>query len=244
MKPILTLIAAYAICSRMAYAQPDESREFIYLYSDSVIYAGHIDLERNYSGSLYLWADSKRIHPEQVKFFQNNRGFFANVKDLNLMGETSFSERIRQGRINLYEAKTVRWDEYDSPQAYHPGQPVVIDRRNYYNVGFGSLKRANYVNLSIDLADNPKSMAFLSRYRSAKRTQMAMYVTAGASLLAGVVSFLSAGSGDLHASRSGLSSIGPGLALLGAGTGLAAGGYLMGPSATKHLKYAVDAYND
>src|SRR5688572_25519768 len=149
MKPLLTLIAAYAICSRIAYAQPDELREFLYLYSDSVIYANRIDLERNYSGSLYLWADSRRIHPEQVKFFNNNRGFFANVKDFNISGETMFSERIRKGRINLYEAKTVDWDSYDDIRNYSR-QPSVIASRNYYNKDYGALRKANYINLHED----------------------------------------------------------------------------------------------
>ena len=251
MKPLLTLIAVYAICSRIAYAQPDESREFLYLYSDSVIYANRIDLERNYSGSLYLWADSRRIHPEQVKFFNNNRGFFANVKDFNSSGETTFSERIRKGRINLYEAKTVDWDSYDDIR-YYSRQPSVIESRNYYNKDYGALRKANYINLSEDLADNPQSMAFLHKYRSVKRTQIAMYVTAGLSLIAGIVVMQSArsdislnpngpGFSSDHSTKSRLLS---GLLTVSAGVGLATGGYFMGPSGTKHLKRAIDAYND
>lgn len=252
MKSLLTLIAAYAMCSRIAYAQPDESKEFLYLYSDSVIYAERIDLERNFTGSLHLWVDSKRIHPEQVKFFNNNRGFFANVRDLGLSGETSFSERIRKGRINLYEAKTVDWDAYDDMGGY-PLRPKVIESRNFYNIGFGSLKKANYVNLSIDLVDNPQSMVFLNKYRSIKRTQMAMYVAAGLSFIAGVVvmqsgeknfSLKSDGRPGFSSNKSTSSGLVSGLALSGVGIGLATGGYLIGPSRTKYLKRAIDAYND
>jgi len=239
------------MCSCIVYAQPDESREFIYLYSDSVIYAKHIDLERNFTGSLYLWADSRRIHPEQVKFFNNNRGFFANVKDFNLIGQTQFSERIRQGKINLYEEKTVDWDAYDELGGYP--RPTVIDTRNYYNKGYGSVKKANYVNLSIDLADNPQSMAFLNKYRSTKRTQVAMYVAAGLSFISGFALMLSEGKEeswgpnnrpDFSSNNSSFSRLVPGLVLSGVGVGLATGGYLMGPSRTRHLKQAVDAYND
>lgn len=251
MKALLTSIVAYAMCSSLAYAQPDESREFIYLYSDSIIYAKHIDLERNFTGSLYLWADSKRIHPEQVKFFNNNRGFFANVKDFDLVGRTHFSERIRQGKINLYEAKTIDWDSYDDLGGYR--QPAVVESKNYYNKGYGSLRKANYVNLSIDLADNPQSMAFLAKYRSTKRTQVAMYVAAGLSFISGFALMLSEGKEeswgpnnrqDFSSKNSSFSRLVPGLVLSGVGMGLAGGGYLMGPSRTRHLKQAVDAYND
>ncbi|WP_407429402.1 hypothetical protein [Arcticibacter sp.] len=251
MKVLLTIIAAYAVGSSFAYAQPDESREFIYLYSDSIIYAKRIDLERNYTGSVYLWADAKRIHPEQVKFFNNNRGFFANVKDLDVIGRTHFSERIRQGKINLFEAETVNWDAYDDRRGYH--RPAVVESKNYYNKGYGSLRKANYVNLSIDLADNPRSMAFLKKYRSTQRTQVAMYVAAGLSFLSGVAMTISKGGeepwgpnnhADFPSGNSSFSRLVPGLALTGVGLGLATGGYFIGPSRTKQLKQAVDAYND
>ncbi len=252
MKPLLTLIAAYAICSRIAYAQPDESREFLYLYSDSVIYASHIDLDRGFTGSLYLWVDSRRIHPEQVKFFNNNRGFFANVKDFDMSGETTFSERIRKGKVNLYEAKTIDWDTYDDIRGY-PRHPPAIGKKNYYNIGYGRLKKANYVNLSIDLANNPQSMAFLQKARSVKRTQVAMYVAAGLSVLGGFIAFEAGGKKasrglDQHPAFSSNNSVSsgivPGMILSGIGLGLAAGGYLIGPSQTKYLKQAIDTYND
>ncbi|MGX5691278.1 hypothetical protein [Arcticibacter tournemirensis] len=252
MKALLTLITAYAMCMHIAHAQSDESGDFLYLYSDSVIHANRIDLERDPAGSFYLWVDSRRIHPDQVKFFNNNRGFFANVKDFDVDDEITFSERIRKGKVNLYEAKRIKWLTYDSIHGY-TRNPTVVQTKNYYNLGYGNLKKVNYVNLSSDLASNPKSIELLKKYRSVQRKRTILYTSAVASFLAGVVLFsidTDASSSDLekrHDSSwrsSAFTGIIPAATLSVLGFGLIIKSNHMGPSKTRYLKQAIDVYNE
>lgn len=250
MKYLLTLIVLYTLCGSITYAQPDESRDFLVLYSDSVIYANRIDLERDYTGSLRLWVDSRSVPAGQVKFVNNNRGFFANVKEFNTTGETRFSERIRKGKLNLFEMRTIDWENYHNPAVYSTSPSV--ERKNYYNIGYSRLKKTNYVNLSIDLASNPESMSFLKKYQNIRRAQTAMYVTAGLSVIGGVIALLSENdeieSGFGKAPGSGINksdrSFGFATGAVMFGIGLAAGGYLIGPLQKGYLKRAIDTYND
>ncbi|MGX5691313.1 hypothetical protein [Arcticibacter tournemirensis] len=250
MKHFKTLAAMYLMYISAAFGQLDESKNFLYLYSDSVIYANRINLRRDFSGSLYFTVDSKIFHPEQVKFFNNYRGFFANVKDATFNGETAFSERIRKGKLNLFEEKTFTWEYDDDGDVYgrrYRERPQVSAVRNYYNIDYGKLKKATYANLSKDLAGNPESIQLLNKYESVKKAKIGLYVGAGASLLAGLITFVSGGSKstDLqHGFNSGSKEFTGGVILLGLGTGLATGGYLLSVSEPKYLKAAIDSYND
>lgn len=96
----MIVMACYALNAR---SQTDESRNFIYLNSDSVIHADRIRLRPDFGGSLVLRADSRRVPLEQVKFFNNEDGFFANTRKTDLFAGNSFSERIVKGKINLYQ---------------------------------------------------------------------------------------------------------------------------------------------
>ncbi len=242
----------YLMYISAAFGQLDESKDFLYLYSDSVVYANRISLRKDFSGSLYFIVDSKRFHPEQVKFFNNYRGFFANVKDLTFNGETAFSERIRKGKLNLFEEKTLTWnyDDDDDDDAYgrrYRERPQVSSVRNYYNIDYGRLKKATYANLSRDLAENPESIQLLNKYESAKKAKVGLYVCAGASILAGFITIASTGSNNndsRHGFNSGRKEFTGGVLLFGLGTGLAAGGYLLSVSEPKYLKAAIDSYND
>lgn len=244
----MTLAAMYLMYISAAFCQLDESRNFLYLYSDSVIYANRIHLRRDFSGSLYFMVDSKRFHPEQVKFFNNYRGFFANVRDVTFTGETAFSERIRKGKLNLFEEKTFNWDYDDNAYGRrYRERPQVSSVRNYYNIDYGKLKKATYANLSKDLAGNPQSIQLLNKYESVKKAKIGMYVGAGASLLAGLITFVAGGSDNSdfgHGFNDAHKEFTGSFILLGLGTGLAAGGYLLSVSEPKYLKDAIDSYND
>jgi hypothetical protein len=78
-----------------------------------------------------------------------------------------------------------------------------------------------------------------------------MYIVAGAAIVSGLISFLAAGSSnrDMSSGNGFGSNFGkgpnftPAFILLGAGAGLATGGYFIQASGNRHLENAVDAYN-
>lgn len=239
-KLLLGVMACFAMTSR---AQVHESKNFIYLYSDSVIYAKDVKLRPDFSGYLQLRADSRKVPTEQVKFFSNADGFFANTKRFNFGSTTSFSERIIEGKINMFQQENYYPDSYDHRYrraGYMDRRPQPVDVRMYYNKGYADLKKANYHNLSADMADNPKAMDLLKNYRKNINTGRAMYIVAGAAIVSGLVSFLANGSSNKGMSGTNFT---PAFILLGAGAGLATGGYFVQASGNRHLENAVDAYN-
>ncbi|TKC05885.1 hypothetical protein [Pedobacter frigoris] len=256
-KLIIVVMACYGLNAR---AQVDESKNFLYFYSDSVVYANSIKLRPDFYNSWQLRADSRRIPQEQVKFFNNENGFFANTRRQTIIGEGSFSERIVQGKINLFQEIARDAFLYDRGYGYgrhRYGPPVrqSVDPRMYYNKGYTDLKKVNYNNLKHDMADNPVSMNLLEGYRKNMNASKTMYVAAGASIVAGLVSFVVKGSNNARLSdgnsfghQQGFSSMStPNFAssflFLGLGAGLAAGGYAVDRSGYRKLEMAVDAYN-
>lgn len=250
-KLIIIAIACYGLS---AQAQMGGSENFIYLYSDSVIQARDVRLRPDVFGSWQLRADSRRVPIQQVKFFSNKDGFFANTRKLSLTGENEFSERVIEGRINLYQQSSYGPGLYGPYHHQHYNRRQPVDVRMYYNMGFGDLKKVNYHNLKQDMADRPESIDLLAGYRKSMNTGKLMYAAAGASIVAGLVSFLvSSGNekmseGDFFSGKKNFSnSSGPnftaGFALLGAGAGFALGGYVISAKANRHLENAVEAYN-
>jgi hypothetical protein len=234
-----------------AFAQVDESKNYLYLYSDSVIYGNNIIYESWLDGSPHFIVDSKRIHPEQVKFFQTGMGFFANTRDLDIAGRTSFSERIRQGKINLFEKQIKDYPEHHYSRYSNPQEESSIAALNYYNIGFGNLKKANYSNLKTDLAGHPASMTQLKEYGRVQRLSKRLFLAGGTAILGGFVSFIANGtkgtpegfpspgwSDNVPRPKLGLS-----LGLIVGGSGLIIGGLFTSLSKPKYLKRAIDAYN-
>ena len=235
MKKTLTLALLCTFFGN-AFAQVDESKNYLYLYSDSVIYGKNIIYESWLDGSPHFIVDSKRIHPEQVKFFQSEMGFYANTRDLDIAGRTSFSERIRKGKINLFEKQIRDYPGYHHTPYSNPQEETGLTALNYYNIGFGDLKKASYSNLKSDLAEHPASLAQLKEYGKVHKLSKRLLLAGGIGMLSGVVSLISPGWD--RDPRLGLS-----FGLIVGGGGLMLGGLFTSLSKPKYLKKAVDAYN-
>jgi hypothetical protein len=249
-KMLMVVMACYAFTAR---SQADQSKNFIYLYSDSVIYANDVSLRPDYPGSWRLRADRRNLPIVQVKFVNNEDGFFANTRKLKFTGLTGFAERTIEGKINLYreinyDPESYNW-RYGHPEETNPS----VDIRNYYNKGFGDLKRINYNNLQADMADHIQSMDLLKSYRKTLVTRNIFYGAAGASFVAGFVSLLTSKSG-FKSSNDGFmnhpSTIAvrhpnflPMTLLFGAGIGFGLGGTLLHFSSSRKLKDAIEIYN-
>ncbi|WP_214226118.1 hypothetical protein [Pedobacter sp. B4-66] len=251
-KLLMVVLACYGLTSR---AQEHESRNFLRLYSDSVIYADRVRLRPNFSGTWQLQADSKRVRPELVKFFSNEDGFFANSGRLSFGRGTEFSERIVEGKINVYQEIPYDQFMYGREYRYRGRREPAVNLRMYYNKELDNLKKVSYSNLKNDMADNTQSMDFLQGYRRSMNTSKIMYAAAGASLVAGIFSFIVKGTSqkakferegfggqgfDMNAKGPNFTST---LVFLGLGLGFVAGGYSIQLSGSRHLENAVDAYN-
>lgn len=250
MKRILTFVLVWV--SLCASAQVDESKNFVYFNSDSVIYADRVRLRSDFFNSLKLNVDGNRIAFERVKFFQSDEGLFANTTRLTTLRTKGIAERIVRGKINLFQERDI---ESFSHYRSHWHSPEKISTRMFYNKAYGNLKKVNYHNLKRDMADDPESIDLLEGYRKSTRTSNIMYATAGASLLAGLVAFL-VNSNDnrqpldldnIDASferhRNDLSHMNTGFILMGIGAGFAAGGYFIKVSSLRKLEQSIDYYN-
>lgn len=250
MLKFLTVFAVLTCLCLNSKAQIDESRNFVYLYSDSVIYAKNIRLRHNFFNSLQLRADSKPIPLQKIKFFNNDEGFFANIKGLDAFGQIRLSERIIAGKINLYQERPYTTFLNRRHQDHNE-----VDVRMFYNKAYGNLKRVNYANLAVDMADNAESMDLLRNYRKNMNTSKALYIGAGASVVAALVTFLVGTKEEFNHQMEGPfpdrmekikrknGSLGFSIGLLGIGTGLAIGGYSTNVSGLRKLESAVDTYN-
>ncbi|MBB2151353.1 hypothetical protein [Pedobacter gandavensis] len=234
-KLLLSVMACYALT---ASAQVQENQNFLYLYSDSIVYAKKIQLRPDFAGYWQLRVDSRRVPVDQVKFFNNQDGFFANTRKFSLLGETAFSERIVAGKINLFQERS-----YD-PYAYHSGHGYGENRYSraslsmYYNKGFGDLKKVKYKNLAEDMADHPESMKFLNAYKKSANLSKIMYTAAGASIIGSFATLLSGGTSSMKSPNMAVTSI-----LMGVGVGFAVGGFAVQVSGTRNIENAIDSYN-
>lgn len=244
---------ACMLCTLTAFAQPDESKNFLFLYPDSVIFARDIFLTRDFTGRPYFRVDGRRVHPDQVKFFNNEEGFYANGSNLNIAGENRFYERIRKGKINVYEERVIDWDDHRGPRYRGYKEPEVLFTKNFYNVGLGDLKKATYANLRADMAENMQSIDLLNKYNSVKKAEKSFYIGGTASVAAGFILFLTTGlsnhnntSFDNHSNPfddHSTPNFAPSFILLGTGAIFAILGYTKTLKAPRYLKAAVDSYN-
>ena len=246
---LIVVMACYGLNAR---AQVDESKKFLYLYSDSVVYANRVTMRPDYGGAWQIRTDSKRFPSTQVKFFNNENGFFANTRKTNFLGETTFSERVITGRINLFQETVYDEQYYGRRYNHRPMTQQPADVKMYYNKGYGDLKKVSYRNLRDDMADRPESLDLLVAYRRSLNTRNTLYTGAGVALLASIITFTIDGTRSakfvgekFNRTLVEPKTIGLGLsfALLGIGGGLGLGGFLVHNSGAQHLENAVDSYN-
>lgn len=246
-KLLIIVMACYGLNAR---SQVNESENFIRLYSDSTVYASKVRLRPDFTGSWTIRADSRKVPINQIKFFNNEDGFFANVRKSNLLDQASFAERIIVGKINLYREVAYTTTPYEMDfYRFRERTPQAVGTRMYYNKGYQDLKRVNYNNLSVDMADHARSMDLLANYRKSRRAGTIMYVSAGAAIVASVVTLFSGdgikqtghGFGNMPSFEGGNKT--GSFLLLGLGAGLSVGGYLIQSSGARNIERAVEAYN-
>lgn len=244
MKKWLTITCLLA--SYIGFSQTDSaSIRFVYLYSGEKIKSDVVEFRDQFMGSGYFFVGKEQYSADLVKFYKDANGFYANTKKLNVTGKSVFSKRIISGRVNLFEQeKMYTTPSYlDAAGVYNPGTSSKTIK-NYYNKGFSDLKKANYKNLKIDLADSPESMGYIKKYRKYKNVQIALSIVGGALVATGVTSyFVKTSNVDRNVPNYKEPNTTPSMLIALAGGGLIGFSYYLSFPKRDKLKKAIDAYN-
>jgi len=174
-----SLLFSFILISKVSYCQVEESEIYVYLFSDKIIYGNIIEFKKLGHFKSCLILDSKTFPTNDVKYYYDGDGYYANIKDLIPSGNSHYARRYCTGKINLYNKKHFK---------IVPTGDVVYLKEvtdNYYSKGFGDLKEIKYRNLKNDLIDNPESKRFLSLIKKTRKTQAILYFSGGAAILVG-----------------------------------------------------------
>lgn len=233
-KLLFIVVACYGLTAR---AQINESRDYLYLYSDSIVYAENIKFQPDFSGNLRVNVDARNFPIAQVKFLSTKDGFFGNTRRMGPL-HTDFVERIMEGRINVFQERPpVQLPHFFGALAL-PATQTSLPMSLYYNKGFEDLQNLTYHNLKKDMADHPKSMDMLKAYKRGKNVTTLAYVAGAASIIGAAV--LATGNGQ-NAYSTGNFAGTIGLGTLG--LGLIASGYFKDQSNRGRLEAAIETYN-
>ncbi|RPH31717.1 MAG: hypothetical protein EHM93_12275 [Bacteroidales bacterium] len=186
-----SILLGLALLQIMIFGQSVMAQEnFIYLFDGTQVKSRIVDIRDPFTKKSYFIADSGRYSAELVKFYSNENGFFANTRRLNFSGSSIFISRVIVGKVNLYERVKLHATpgNFGTNGVYSPGATGVTIK-NYYNIGFGDLRKATYKNLAMDLGDNPESMKNLAKYHNYTRVQTVMSIIGGALIASGIISY-------------------------------------------------------
>ncbi len=80
------------------------NKNFIVLFGDSTLHEyKEISLEKTSFKARHFLADSIKFSMKQVRLYQNETGFWANVKDVQYTSSPEFARCMVSGKINLFE---------------------------------------------------------------------------------------------------------------------------------------------
>lgn len=196
----------------------------------------------------------KCISLRNVRFLHTDEGFFASMSERPGLGREPLAERVIKSRINIFAERPYRYWGYAGRYGYnrrHRNSDNGVNMRMYFNKGYDELHKVSYRNLSLAMADDTESIDLLKGYRRSMNASTALYIGAGLTVGSSLVSFLAAarhnqadfGMQNGFARERSMPNFTTSFIMLGAGTGLAIGGYVLHFSGVKKLEAAVDHYN-
>jgi len=161
MKKTGITILFFLILISQAHSQENKENEFLYLYSDSIMYGKTIEFTKPVFSKSYFTVNEKKIESKKVKFYYNGYGLYANTSSIRFTGKTNFIRRTTPGKINLYVTTTTSYSSTG------PEEQTTI---HYYNKGYNDLKKVNYKNLYMDMSDNSECLLLLQDYKKTRNT--------------------------------------------------------------------------
>jgi hypothetical protein len=130
--------------------------------------------------------DDKNFEASEVAFFRNYHGYFANLNKIYNDRAERYALRIKEGKINLFEE--VEFEAYAEenlaiPEGGNNEMLATNESFQYFSKGDGEVKKANYRNLRLALADNPESKKEMNVFRNFRYAQIGL-AAAGVGILA------------------------------------------------------------
>lgn len=233
----------------------DVNKNFVYLYGGIVDYFDSNAVGGRILKDKYIDLGTKQYANEKVQFLKNGTAFFANVKGVDSCHD--FAERITKGRINVYEYTS---EVYTYTPAVGTGfggfggvgfGSTSQKKNQFYNIGFGLVKKVSYENLVTDLVDNQESMLHLQKYKKSRTTQVLLHVLATAAMFGGILT-ASEGTGEeqtvfdpqqgfVTEEKQNIKGVNLAIGLAGLATNVIT--YFAFKNKRKHITKAIDVYN-
>lgn len=230
----------FIVLQELTYGQADESKNFLYLKSDSVIYGTNIYYKTRNFGSSYFLVDSVKINPINVKFYKTKSGFYGRSDNMEV--NPVFAVRVIKSKINIYKTDTLYSSYRFYPSATGMSSSgLVINKQHFYNKGYGDLKKMSYRNMKADLSDNPESSLHLNKCKTVRRNTTVLYSAGFALIVGGLVGLIAKTSNVPENSPE--PNLTGNFVAMGLGTGCCWAGYFVSLSQAKHLISAINSYN-
>ena len=175
----LMFTTALLFSFKVSFGQITRSSDFVYLTTNSQLTVHNLDLKKTLTGYAYFEADEGKFNVNEVKFFRNFSGYYANLKSIDPTYSVQFALKVHSGEFNFYQLAAVCRDtgssgyghyrSYDNVDTaivyYHIKAGDQSYSTCYYNKGYGNLKELNLYNLKTDLDGNSASLKCLKYYR-------------------------------------------------------------------------------
>jgi hypothetical protein len=241
MKKIIVLLCI-SLFVQISFAQDvDETKNYVYLFNGSVEYGNIVEQKMGLFQGAKIRADNKEWSPKEVRFYKSERGFYANIGPAKGKTSRTFAQRERTGNINLYRLVQTYYTGAGYTSGGGMGGRSGRSVTYYYNKGFGDVKKANYKNLSVDLVDNKKSLLHLSNYKRAYNMQSGCLFGVFASVVGGQVIMSIAEKNKRPGEKLNYAPLFVGF---GSAIVFAVATAVFASKKHKHLKAAIDAYNE
>jgi hypothetical protein len=170
--------------SASAFGQKTNPRNHIQLMSGETIEGKNLIFVGSSHSEPIFQLDGVSYPANDVEFFKNKHGYFANLGRIEGFEKPSFAMCIDKGRTNLYQRIDI--GVYGSEQLM-PGEngAGLSDGTSFqfYNVGDEPLRKVGFSNMKVDLADNLGASAHLKDYRKFKFLQIGL-IGSGAGVVA------------------------------------------------------------
>ncbi|NNE54826.1 MAG: hypothetical protein HKN32_02315 [Flavobacteriales bacterium] len=151
-------------------------------YANSVVYEHRIMRE----GMFHL--DSSVIRSQEIRFFKNNNGYFANLEYAYESRPNTYAMRIRKGSVDLYEEIDINvygGEELGAGDLnIHPSKLATGRAFQYYCIDGQHIRKASYRNLAKDLRAFPEGLENLRKHRKYQVLQVSL-IAASASMIVG-----------------------------------------------------------
>ena len=165
-------------------SQKTTSTAYIQLMSGETIEGRQLRFLAPSNTDAFFQLDGIAYPSNEVEFFKNKHGYFANLGRVEGFGKPAFAMCIDKGRTNLYQEVDIEvyGDDVLQPREGGLGLADGTDFQ-FYNVGDEPLRKVGYNTMRVDLADNLGATAHLKDYRKFRVFQFSLIGT-GAGVLA------------------------------------------------------------